>query len=87
MMTDLIEVTVARPHQNEFGDSFDKATGESYLVPISVALGLFASGWIEDFKGRIDVSKNDVPGRQGTGPRAGAAGKGGNAQNNGTAGA
>jgi hypothetical protein len=85
MMTDLIKVTATRPHNNEYGDDYLKAEGESYFVPLSVAQSLFGGGWIEDFKGRTDGNENEVRGRQGTGARTGAGGKGGDAQSDGAA--
>lgn len=86
-MTDLIKVTATRPHNNEYGDDYSKATGDVYSVPLAVARGLFGGGWIEDFKGRTDGNENEVRGRQGTEARTGAGGKGGDAQSDGAAGA
>lgn len=70
---DSITVTAARPHSNEFGETREKAVGDSYDVPTSVAESLLASGWVEKFEGATDENANGVSRGKATGKGAGAA--------------
>ena len=74
-MSDLVTVKAARPHSNDYGDAREQAVGDSYTVSKSVAASLLAGGWIDNFKGKAGVGKNEVHGRAGTGKSVKGAGR------------
>lgn len=86
-----ITVTAARPHSNEYGDTFAKDKGDKYDVPATVAESLLAGGWVDNFKrkskGKTDVDATAVSRGEATGTSPGATGKGSDQEVDGKAGA
>ena len=79
-MAKLETVKVLREHANEFGDSYLKVPDAEYQLPTANAEKLASFGLLEVLN---DENSDDLQRGQRTGKGAGAARKGGDAQNGG----
>lgn len=73
-------VKVLREHANEFGESYVKVEGTEYQLPTANADKLASFDLVKVLN---NENNDDLQRGQGTGKGAGAAGKGGDAQNGG----